>query len=248
MFCTLQMSHSGCLPRHVQLQLPCPLPSICYMPTCVVKIKHVVSDIVDLYDLLLTSTCCACAVLLALRAGCLAVGGGAPWQRARQPRLHVHLGGLLCTGAVHREQLQGPQPVAAATALCDCTSPGTAAAVVLAADACCNTAQMAACTMVAFMCLYLSSVGGLSADPVYFQQQCWMCSSPAIMHHLNTLVAAWHVCRSLSVGTLAPLLSTAPVIDRSFMTAAMCLGAANLLAAKQSSLQPNSETCLVFLG
>lgn len=49
--------------------------------------------------------------MLSLPAGCFSVGGGAPRQRACKPGLHVHLGGLLRAGAVHREQLQGPQPV-----------------------------------------------------------------------------------------------------------------------------------------
>lgn len=34
-------------------------------------------------------------------AGCLPVGGGASRQCTCQPGLHVYLGGLLCTGAVH---------------------------------------------------------------------------------------------------------------------------------------------------
>jgi hypothetical protein len=41
------------------------------------------------------------ACLFVPSAGCVSVGGGAPRQCTCQPRLHVHLGGLLCAGAVY---------------------------------------------------------------------------------------------------------------------------------------------------
>lgn len=63
--------------------------------------------------------------MLSLPAGCFSVGGGAPRQRACKPGLHVHLGGLLRAGAVHREQLQGPQPVTGAAVAPVCSLAGS---------------------------------------------------------------------------------------------------------------------------